>query len=252
MYILGISAYYHDSAAALLKDGEVIAAAQEERFSRIKNDPSFPPQGNSFCLQEAGITLSTIDIVVFYDKPFMKFERILETFYRHAPLGFRPFLERYSHMDQRENVFKQMLRKELRTLGRYDETHTRLLFTEHHLAHAASAFFASPYEKAAILTVDGVGEWATLSLSLGEGNKIEVLKEMHFRIQSDCFTLLLPITWDLCKLRRIQINGISPIRRPVLRNDITVCRTDKRTPGTYPPGWFDHFESSLFQLSDRL
>ncbi|WP_370861869.1 carbamoyltransferase family protein [Parabacteroides faecis] len=180
MYILGISAYYHDSAAALLKDGEVVAAAQEERFSRIKNDPSFPRRAILFCLQEAGIALSAIDIVVFYDKPFMKFERILETFYRHAPLGFKPFLKGIPIWIKEKMFFKQMLRKELRTLGRYDETHTRLLFTEHHLAHAASAFFASPYEKAAILTVDGVGEWATLSLSLGKGNKIEVLKEMHF------------------------------------------------------------------------
>lgn len=180
MYILGISAYYHDSAAALLKDGEVVAAAQEERFSRIKNDPSFPRRAILFCLQEAGIALSAIDIVVFYDKPFIKFERILETFYRHAPLGFRPFLKGIPVWIKEKMFFKQMLRKELHTLGRYDETHTRLLFTEHHLAHAASVFFASPYEKAAILTVDGVGEWATLSLSLGEGNKIEVLKEMHF------------------------------------------------------------------------
>lgn len=180
MYIIGISAYYHDSAAALIKDGEIVAAAQEERFSRIKNDASFPRQAVVYCLQEAGIQLSDIDIVVFYDKPFMKFERILETFYRHAPLGFRPFLKGIPIWIKEKMFFKQMLRKELRNIGTYKETQTRLLFTEHHLAHAASAFFASPYRKAAILTIDGVGEWATLSISLGDGSKIKMLKEMHF------------------------------------------------------------------------
>lgn len=180
MYIIGISAYYHDSAAALIKDGEIIAAAQEERFSRIKNDASFPRRSVVYCLQEAGIQLSEIDFVVFYDKPFMKFERILETFYRHAPLGFRPFLKGIPIWIKEKMFFKQMLRKELRNIGVYNETKTRLLFTEHHLAHAASAFFASPYKKAAILTIDGVGEWATMSLSEGDGNNIKVLKEMHF------------------------------------------------------------------------
>lgn len=180
MYIIGISAYYHDSAAALIKDGEVVAAAQEERFSRIKNDASFPRRAIVYCLQEAGVQLSDIDFVVFYDKPFMKFERILETFYRHAPLGFRPFLKGIPVWIKEKMFFKQMLRKELRNIGVYNETKTRLLFTEHHLAHAASAFFASPYKKAAILTIDGVGEWATMSLSEGNGNNIKVLKEMHF------------------------------------------------------------------------
>lgn len=180
MYIIGISAYYHDSAAALIKDGEVVAAAQEERFSRIKNDASFPRRAIVYCLQEAGVQLSDIDFVVFYDKPFMKFERILETFYRHAPLGFRPFLKGIPVWIKEKMFFKQMLRKELRNIGVYNETKTRLLFTEHHLAHAASAFFASPFKKAAILTIDGVGEWATMSLSEGDGNNIKVLKEMHF------------------------------------------------------------------------
>ena len=180
MYIIGISAYYHDSAAALIKDGAIIAAAQEERFSRIKNDASFPYKAILYCLSEAAVSLSAIDIIVFYDKPFLKFERILETFYRHAPFGFRPFLNGIPVWIKEKMFIKRMLRSELHKIGKYEESHTRLLFTEHHLAHAASAFFVSPYKEAAILTIDAVGEWTTLSISFGHENKIEVLKEMHF------------------------------------------------------------------------
>ena len=180
MYIVGISAYYHDSAAALIKDGVVVAAAQEERFSRIKNDASFPHQALLYCLKEASVSLSEIDIIVFYDKPFLKFERILETFYRHAPFGFRPFLKGIPVWIKEKMFFKRMLRSELHKIGNYDKVHTKLLFTEHHLAHAASAFFTSPYKEAAILTIDGVGEWTTLSIAHGQENKIEVIKEMHF------------------------------------------------------------------------
>lgn len=180
MFILGISAYYHDSAAALIKNGTIIAAAQEERFSRKKNDASFPCQAIRYCLEAASIPLSSIDIIVFYDKPFLKFERILETFYRHAPKGVLPFLKGIPVWIKEKMFFKRMLRKELHKLGDYNEQQTRLLFTEHHLAHAASAFFASPYKEAAILTIDGVGEWATLSLAAGYENTIRIIKEMHF------------------------------------------------------------------------
>lgn len=180
MFILGISAYYHDSAAALVKNGTIIAAAQEERFSRKKNDASFPCQAIRYCLDAASISLSSIDIIVFYDKPFLKFERILETFYRHAPKGFLPFLKGIPIWIKEKMFFKRMLRKELHKLGNYNEQQTELLFTEHHLAHAASAFFASPYKEAAILTIDGVGEWATLSIAAGYENTIRIIKEMHF------------------------------------------------------------------------
>ncbi|WP_459187571.1 carbamoyltransferase [Parabacteroides sp. APC149_11_2_Y6] len=180
MFILGISAYYHDSAAALIKNGTIIAAAQEERFSRKKNDASFPCQAIRYCLEAASIPLSSIDIIVFYDKPFLKFERILETFYRHAPKGVLPFLKGIPVWIKEKMFFKRMLRKELHKQGDYNEQQTRLLFTEHHLAHAASAFFASPYKEAAILTIDGVGEWATLSLAAGYENTIRIIKEMHF------------------------------------------------------------------------
>lgn len=180
MYILGISAYYHDSAAALIRDGVVIAAAQEERFSRQKNEASFPRAAILYCLSEASIPLSSVDIIVFYDKPFLKFERILETFYRHAPCSFRPFLKGIPVWIKEKMFFKRMLRKELRKIGEYRETATKLLFTEHHLAHAASAFFTSSFKNAAILTIDGVGEWSTLSVATGEENKITALKEMYF------------------------------------------------------------------------
>lgn len=180
MYIIGISAYYHDSAAVLLHDGIVVAAAQEERFTRVKNDPSFPRHAIAFCLSEAAIRLSEVDLIVFYDKPFLKFERILETFYRHAPFGFVQFLKGIPLWVKEKMFFKQMLRKELKSLGDYDPSRTKLLFSEHHLSHAASAFFPSFYGEAAILTVDGVGEWATLSIAKGQGNRIRIIKEMHF------------------------------------------------------------------------
>lgn len=180
MYILGLSAYYHDSAAALIKDGCIIAAAQEERFSRIKNDAAFPLKAVEFCLACANITLAEVACVVFYDKPFLKFERILENFYNHAPRGFSQFVRCMPVWIKEKMFFKQMLRKELKQVAGYSSSRFRLLFAEHHLSHAASAFFASPYKEAAILTVDGVGEWCTLSIALGRENGISMLREMHF------------------------------------------------------------------------
>lgn len=180
MVILGISAYYHDSAAALLKEGVVVAAAQEERFSRVKNDASFPRMALLYCLKEANVEPSDVDLIVFYDKPFLKFERILETFYREAPRGFQPFLKGIPVWIKEKLFFKRMIKEELRDIGFYYKERTRLLFTEHHLAHAASTFFASPFDEAAILTIDGVGEWTTLSIAHGKGNNIRVLKEMLF------------------------------------------------------------------------
>lgn len=180
MTILGISAFYHDSAAAILKDGKIIAAAQEERFSRKKNDAAFPAQACTFCLKEAGTTLDELDAVVFYDKPFLKFERLLETYYRFAPRGLRSFLKAMPVWLKEKLFLKRLLRKELKNIQAYNQKKLKLLFSEHHLAHAASAFFASPFEEAAILTIDGVGEWATASISYGKKNTIKVIKELHF------------------------------------------------------------------------
>jgi carbamoyltransferase len=179
MRILGISAFYHDSAAALVEDGRIVAAAQEERFTRKKHDPSFPMHAIGYCLEAAGAKLSDIDHVAFYDKPFLKFERLLETYIALAPAGFRSF-QMAIPLWLKEKLFqKSLLRKKLKELDEEFDG-TRLLFTEHHLSHAASAFFPSPFDKAVILTMDGVGEWATTSAALGEGNVLEIFQEIHF------------------------------------------------------------------------
>jgi len=178
--ILGISAFYHDSAAALLRDGHLIAAAQEERFTRKKHDSGFPTKAILSCLDETGIKPSDIDHVVFYDKPFIKFERLIETYLAFAPRGFRSF-QMALPLWLREKLFqKSLLIDNLKELSRDHDWGTRLLFAEHHFSHAASAFFPSPFEEAATLTLDGVGEWATTTVGRGEGRKLEILRELHF------------------------------------------------------------------------
>jgi carbamoyltransferase len=180
MYILGISAFYHDSAAAILKDGEIIAAAQEERFSRKKHDAGFPSKAVTYCLGEAGISIDQLEAVVFYDKPLLKFERLLETYYAFAPKGFASFLMAMPVWLNEKLFLKKMIRDELKKIQLYDKKKLKLLFPEHHLSHAASAFYPSPFEEAAILTIDGVGEWATTTICKGSGNNIEILKQLNF------------------------------------------------------------------------
>ena len=180
MYILGISAFYHDSAAALLKNGEIVAAAQEERFTRKKHDPAFPARAAAFCLEYGGIGVEDLDAVVFYDKPLLKFERLLETYYAYAPKGLKSFLSAIPVWIKEKVFLKKLIRDELKRIGNGEAKDVKLLFTDHHLAHAASAFFPSPFDEAAILTIDGVGEWATASICHGRGNDITLLKEMRF------------------------------------------------------------------------
>ncbi len=181
MYILGLSAFYHDSAACLLQDGRIIAAAQEERFTRKKHDPSFPDQAIAYCLAEAGIIPEQIDQVVFYEKPFLKFERLLETYLAFAPRGFRSFALSMPAWIKDKLFQKSVLTKALsNALGETIDWQSRLLFSQHHLSHAASAFYPSPFERAAVLTLDGVGEWTTSSLAVGQGNRLTILKEIHF------------------------------------------------------------------------
>ena len=181
MYILGISAFYHDSAACLLKDGEIVAAAQEERFTRKKHDAGFPRNAALYCLNAAGITADEIATVVFYEKPFVKFERLLETYLAFAPKGFVSFAKAMPLWIKDKLFQKSALIKELNsTLGSTVDWRERLLFSEHHLSHAASAYFPSPFERAAVLTLDGVGEWTTTSLALGSGSSLEVVKEIKF------------------------------------------------------------------------
>lgn len=180
MRVLGISALYHDSAAAVIVDGDVVAAAQEERFTRKKHDPRFPKHAIAYCLEHCGCSLGDFDAVVFYEKPLIKFERLLETYLTVAPLGFRSF-RMAMPVWLREKLFqKTLLAKELRKFAPDFDAQKRLLFSEHHLSHAASAFYPSPFEEAAVLTMDGVGEWSTTSLALGQGKAIKVLKEIHF------------------------------------------------------------------------
>jgi carbamoyltransferase len=180
MQIVGISAFYHDSAAALVRDGEIIAAAQEERFSRKKHDARFPHHALAYCLAEGGVRLEDVDHIVFYDKPFLKFERLLETYLAFAPRGLRSF-QMAIPLWVREKLFqKDLLFKQLKRYHSGADLTPKLLFTEHHLSHAGSAFYPSPFEEAAVLTMDGVGEWATTSAALGRQNNLEIVKEIHF------------------------------------------------------------------------
>lgn len=180
MRILGISALYHDSAAALIEDGRIVAAAQEERFTRKKHDSRFPVHAVRYCLSEGGIELGDVDHVVFYDKPFLKFERLLETYLTFAPRGIKSFSMAIPLWLREKLFLKDLLRKEFRKINGDGKWNGQLLFSEHHLSHAASAFFPSPFEEAVVLTMDGVGEWATTSVAIGKGNNLEVIKEIHF------------------------------------------------------------------------
>jgi carbamoyltransferase len=178
--ILGISAFYHDSAAAIIDNGEIIAAAQEERFTRKKHDPNFPTNAVKFCLEYAGIGLHQLDAIAFYDKPLLKFERLLETYYAFVPKGLSSFITAIPVWLKEKMFLKRLLLEELEKIGEFDKNKIKLLFPEHHLSHAASAYYPSPFDDAAILTIDGVGEWATASISHGKGKDIRIIKEMKF------------------------------------------------------------------------
>ena len=173
MRILGISAFYHDSAAALLVDGRITAAAQEERFTRKKQDARFPERAIAYCLDEACITLNDVDYVVFYEKPFLKFERLLETYVAFAPRGYQSFAMAIPVWIREKLFQKDIIRRELQKLAPDFDWKNKLLFTEHHVSHAASAFYASPFQDAAVLTMDGVGEWCTGSAAVGHGKESE-------------------------------------------------------------------------------
>jgi carbamoyltransferase len=178
--VLGISAFYHDSAAALIENGEIVAAAQEERFTRKKHDPNFPANAVKFCLDYAAINLDQLDAIAFYDKPLLKFERLLETYYAFVPKGLSSFITAIPVWLKEKMFLKRLLYEELEKIGTFDKSKVKLLFPEHHLSHAASAYYPSPFDDAAILTIDGVGEWATASISHGKGKDIKILKELKF------------------------------------------------------------------------
>ncbi len=235
MRILGISAFYHDSAAALIRDGEIIAAAQEERFSRKKHDSGFPYQAIEYCLAQEGVRLEQTDYIVFYDKPFLKFERLLETYLAFAPRGLRSF-QMAVPLWLREKLFqKNLLREELRKFpSQNSDWEPELLFTEHHLSHAASAFFPSPFEEAAVLTMDGVGEWATTSLARGTGNHLEITKEIHFPHSLGLlYSAFTYYTGFKVNSGEYKLMGLAPYGEPKYTQDIFDNLLDVKSDGSF-------------------
>ena len=243
MNILGISAFYHDSAAALLQNGKIIAAAQEERFTRIKHDPNFPTQAIKYCLEESGLTLDKLDAIVFYDKPLLKFERLLETYYAFSPKGLISFLTSIPVWLKEKMFLKRMIYQELKEIEDYDKKSLKLLFPEHHLSHAASAFYPSNFEDAAILTIDGVGEWATVSICHGKGKDITILKELHFPhslgLLYSAFTYYTGFKVDSGEYK---LMGLAPYGNPEAEQTKEFVRKIKETLcHIYPDGsiWLD-------------
>ena len=235
MHILGISAYYHDSAACLVHDGEVIAAAQEERFTRKKHDSAFPDQAISYCLKEAGIASHQVDYIVFYDKPFLKFERLLETYLAFAPKGLRSFIASMPVWLKDKLFQKKVITDALKALWSVDiNWEGRLLFSEHHLSHAASAFFPSPFESAAVLTMDGVGEWTTTSLAIGRSNKLEVAKEIHFPHSLGLlYSAMTYYTGFKVNSGEYKVMGLAPYGKPVYADLIKEHLIDIKEDGSF-------------------
>jgi carbamoyltransferase len=225
-YILGISAFYHDSAACLVRDGEIIGAAQEERFTRKKHDETFPHKAVEFCLDFAGITRDQIDHVVFYDKPLLTFERLLETYIDFAPRGFRSFLKAMPVWLTEKLWTRETVAKEAGFEG-------TVLFTEHHESHAASAFFPSPFESAAVLTIDGVGEWATASIGVGRGNKLEILHELRFPHSLGLlYSAFTYFTGFKVNSGEYKLMGLAPYGEPVYVDTILEHLVDLRDDGS--------------------
>lgn len=242
MRALGLSAYYHDSAAALVEDGVIIAAAQEERFTRIKHDARFPAQAVRYCLQEAKCSLDEIDHVVFYDKPLLKFERLLETYVAFAPRGFRSFSMSIPVWLNEKLFLQRLIERELKSFGG-KRIGDRLLFNEHHLSHAMSAFYPSPFTEAAILVLDGVGEWATSSLAIGRGADVTVLKEMHFPhslgLLYSAFTYYLGFKVNSGEYK---VMGLAPYGEPRFAQLILDEIVDLKPDGSFflDQRWFDY------------
>ncbi|MDH5366646.1 MAG: carbamoyltransferase [Cyclobacteriaceae bacterium] len=233
MYNLGISAYYHDSAACILKDEEIIAAAQEERFSRIKNDPSFPEKSIEYCLKEAGVKLHEVNYITFYEKPFLKFERLLETYLSYAPKGIISFLKSMPIWLKHKLFLKRDIIKQLKTIDTAWEGEN-LLFTEHHESHLASAFFPSPYKKSIIITLDGVGEWVTSSFAIGEENNFKIHKEIHFPhslgLLYSAFTYYLGFEVNSGEYK---VMGLAPYGNPIHYDTIMTHLINVKSDGSF-------------------
>lgn len=254
MLILGISAFYHDSAACLVEDGRVLRAAQEERFTRKKHDSGFPVNAIRYCLEEVGSGLEGIDHITFYDKPFLKFERLLETYIAFAPLGFRSFRMAMPLWLKEKLYQKLVIRDELRKISPGADIESRLLFTEHHQSHAASAFFASPFEEAAILTMDGVGEWTTTSAGFGKGNHLEIRKEIRFPhsigLLYTAFTYYLGFRVNSGEYK---VMGLAPYGEPKYVDTITENLIDIKPDGTFRlnMNYFDYC-TGLTMINERF
>jgi carbamoyltransferase len=254
MHILGLSAFYHDSAAVLVRDGAIVAAAQEERFTRKKHDRDFPRNAIAFCLAEGGIPLHDVDWVVFYEKPFLKFERLLETYLSYAPRGLRSFSAAIPIWIREKFFQRQLLEKELGQIDPDFDAQERLLFTEHHQSHAASAFYPSPFEEAVILTMDGVGEWTTTSAGIGRGNHVEIIREIPFPhslgLLYTAFTYYLGFKVNSAEYK---VMGLAPYGEPSYRRLITENLIDIKPDGSFRLN-MDYFDycTGLRMTNDRF
>lgn len=249
VWILGISAYFHDSAAALIRGGEIVAAVQEERFTRRKHDPAFPSNAISACLAEAGIGPGDLGAVVFYEKPFLKFDRLIETFLHHAPRGRRRFGQAMPVWFRDKLMLKQELLRQLRAMDGSTDWRTRLFFSQHHLSHAASAFYPSPFESAAVLTLDGVGEWSTTTIGHGRGSDLQLVSEIRF---PHSLGLLYSAFTTYCGFRvnsgEYKLMGLAPYGRPLYRQQILDRVVTLRDDGSFRLN-LDLFE---FEVGDRM
>ena len=232
-YIIGISSFYQDSAASIIKDGEVLASVQEERFTRIKHDPSFPKNSINFCLDFCKINLSDVDAVVFYEKPFVKFERLLETYIAFFPWGLKSFIASFPVWIKEKLFQKKLIFEALKSIDKKFNIE-KLKFSEHHLSHSASAFFPSPFKKASILTLDGVGEWTTSSVASGNENKIEIKKEMHFPhslgLLYSAFTYYLGFKVNSGEYK---VMGLAPYGEPIYTKEIKDSILDLKEDGSF-------------------
>src|SRR6266436_5842244 len=254
MRVLGISAFYHDSAAALIENGRIVAAAQEERFSRKKHDSRFPTHAIRYCLTEGASGLGGVDHVVFYDKPFLKFERLVETYLTFAPRGFKSFRMAIPLWLREKLFLKGLLKNELGKIDGRDGWNEQLLFSEHHLSHAASAFFPSPFDEAVILTMDGVGEWATTSSAIGHGNHLEIAKEIHFpHSLGFLYSAFTYYTGFKVNSGEYKLMGLAPYGEPKYKDKILEHLIDVKADGSFRlnMGYFD-FCTGLTMTSRRF
>src|SRR5438309_9840473 len=254
MKILGISAFYHDSAAALIDDGTILAAAQEERFTRKKHDSRFPKNAVDYCLRVAGHSLDNIDYVAFYDKPLLKFDRLVETYLSFAPRGFKSFSMAMPVWLREKLFLKDFITKELRPLGARKDVGERLLFSEHHLSHAASAFFPSPFDQAAVLTMDGVGEWATTTLASGDGIALEIRREIHFPHSIGLlYSAFTYYTGFKVNSGEYKVMGLAPYGEPKFASLILEHLMDLKEDGSF---WLDQsyfdYATGLTMTSEKF